>query len=54
MLKGMIRDHWSEEEKGKLPNAIRALSSAQEHDFFVEEKGLEGVRLVAWIARTEK
>lgn len=54
MLKGMIGDHWSDEEKGKLPIAIRTLSKAQEHKFFVEENGMEGVRLVAWIAVAQK
>ena len=54
MLKGMIGDHWSDEEKGKLSSAIRRLSNAKEHDIFVEENGLESVRLVAWIAKAQK
>ena len=54
MLKGMIGDHWCDEEKAKLPGAIRTLSNAQEHEFFVEENEMEGVRLVAWIATAQK
>ncbi len=54
MLKGMIGNDWSDEEKGKLLGAIQTLSDAQEHNFFVEENGMQGVRLAGWIATAQK
>ncbi len=54
MMKGIIEDHWSEEEKDKLPAAIEALSNAQKEYFFMEQNGLKGVRLAAWVAKAQK